>query len=178
MASYLTTRGYGDASSLNVKQLVNSGLSGRDFQNIMTFLLRRFDPTFHSTPAAAHGNSQRSNEVVLKFEEEVSMAFRCPSRRCRSAATELLLLLLVRRNYARTTTSAQAREAITECVGAHLCSWQRPAAGCADCRRATSNHNFVNQAKLSLHRGSDPPNLNPHPIHNPPPATCRRHRRS
>jgi kinetochore protein NDC80 len=77
IASYLTSRGYGDASSWNVEQLVDRGPSGRDLQNIMTFLLRRFDPTFHSTPAAAHRNSQRSNEVVLKFEDEVSMAFRC-----------------------------------------------------------------------------------------------------
>ena len=77
MASYLSSRGYADASSLNVNQLVNSGPSGRDFQNIMTFLLHRFDPTFRSTHAAAHGNSQRSDEVVLKFEDEVSMAFRC-----------------------------------------------------------------------------------------------------
>jgi kinetochore protein NDC80 len=74
--SYLTSRGYGDASSLSVKQLVNSGPSGRDFQNIMTFLFRRVDPTFHSTPIG-HGNNQRSDEVVLKFEDEVSMAFRC-----------------------------------------------------------------------------------------------------
>jgi len=76
MASYLSSRGYGDASSLNVKQLVNSGPSGRDFQNIMTFLLRRFDPTFHSPSTAGNGN-QRSDEVVLKFKDEVSMAFRC-----------------------------------------------------------------------------------------------------
>ena len=38
MASYLSLRGYADASSLNVNQLVNSGPSGRDFQNITTFL--------------------------------------------------------------------------------------------------------------------------------------------
>ena len=76
MVSYLSSRGYGDASSLSVKQLVNSGPSGRDFQNIMTFLFRRVDPTFHSTPMG-HGNNQRSDEVVLKFEDEVSMAFRC-----------------------------------------------------------------------------------------------------
>jgi kinetochore protein NDC80 len=76
MVSYLSSRGYGDASSLNVKQLVNSGPSGRDFQNIMTFLFRRVDPTFHSPSTAGNGN-QRSDEVVLKFEDEVSMAFRC-----------------------------------------------------------------------------------------------------
>ena len=76
MVSYLTSRGYADASSLNVKQLVNSGPSGRDFQNIMTFLFRRVDPTFHSTPASGQ-NNHRSDEVVLKFEDEVSMAFRC-----------------------------------------------------------------------------------------------------
>ena len=76
MASYLSSRGYADASSLNVRQLVNSGPSGRDFQNIMTFLFRRVDPTFHSPSTAGNGN-QRSDEVVLKFEDEVSMAFRC-----------------------------------------------------------------------------------------------------
>ena len=78
MASYLSSRGYADASSLNVRQLVNSGPSGRDFQNIMTFLFRRVDPTFHSSTAAARGNgNQRSDEVVPKFEDEVCMAFRC-----------------------------------------------------------------------------------------------------
>ena len=78
MVSYLTSRGYADASSLNVKQLVNSGPSGRDFQNIMTFLFRRVDPTFHSTPSSSSGPiNHRTDEVVLKFEDEVSMAFRC-----------------------------------------------------------------------------------------------------
>lgn len=76
MVSYLTIGGYADAASLNVKQLVTNGPSGRDFQNIMTFLFRRFDPTFHSTPMTHHGNL-RSDEVILKFEDEVSMAFRC-----------------------------------------------------------------------------------------------------
>ena len=73
MVSYLKTRGYRDAASLSVKQLVN-GPSGRDFQNIMTFLFRRVDPTFHQPPVQG---KQRSDEVVLKFEDEVSMAFRC-----------------------------------------------------------------------------------------------------
>ncbi|KAL3760419.1 hypothetical protein ACHAWU_005954 [Discostella pseudostelligera] len=73
MVSYLTTRGYRDASSLSVKQLVNNGPSGRDFQNIMTFLFRRMDPTFFVPPTP--GN-QRSDEIVPKFEDEVSMAFR------------------------------------------------------------------------------------------------------
>mmetsp|Transcript_5498 Transcript_5498/g.11975 ORF Transcript_5498/g.11975 Transcript_5498/m.11975 type:complete len:733 (+) Transcript_5498:145-2343(+) len=74
MVSYLKSRGYRDASALSVRQLVN-GPSGRDFQNIMTFLFRRFDPTFHMPPAP--GRQQRSDEVALKFEDEVSMAFRC-----------------------------------------------------------------------------------------------------
>jgi kinetochore protein NDC80 len=73
MVSYLTTCGYRDASSLSVKQLVNNGPSGRDFQNIMTFLFRRMDPTFFVPPTP--GN-QRSDEIVPKFEDEVSMAFR------------------------------------------------------------------------------------------------------
>jgi kinetochore protein NDC80 len=82
MVSYLTNRGYADASSLNVKQLVTNGPSGRDFQNIMTFLFRRVDPTFHSTTAATataagSNNNQRSDEIAIKFEDEVSMAFRC-----------------------------------------------------------------------------------------------------
>ena len=82
MVSYLTNRGYADASSLNVKQLVTNGPSGRDFQNIMTFLFRRVDPTFHSTTAtttttAGSNNNQRSDEIVIKFEDEVSMAYRC-----------------------------------------------------------------------------------------------------
>lgn len=78
MVSYLTARGYADATSLNVKQLVTNGPSGRDFQNIMTFLFRRVDPTFHSTSSATtQNNNQRSDEVVIKFEDEVSMAFRC-----------------------------------------------------------------------------------------------------
>eukprot|EP00571_Detonula_confervacea_P007692 CAMPEP_0172324148 /NCGR_PEP_ID=MMETSP1058-20130122/50580_1 /TAXON_ID=83371 /ORGANISM="Detonula confervacea, Strain CCMP 353" /LENGTH=703 /DNA_ID=CAMNT_0013040345 /DNA_START=80 /DNA_END=2191 /DNA_ORIENTATION=- len=75
MVSYLKSRGYRDAASLSVKQLVN-GPSGRDFQNIMTFLFRRFDPTFHQSPVQGK-QQQRSDEVVLKFEDEVSMAFRC-----------------------------------------------------------------------------------------------------
>lgn len=77
MVSYLTSRGYADASSLNVKQLVTNGPSGRDFQNIMTFLFRRVDPTFNSTSATTSNNNQRSDEVVIKFEDEVSMAYRC-----------------------------------------------------------------------------------------------------
>jgi kinetochore protein NDC80 len=78
MVSYLTSRGYADASSLNVKQLVTNGPSGRDFQNIMTFLFRRVDPTFNSTTSATtSNNNQRSDEVVIKFEDEVSMSYRC-----------------------------------------------------------------------------------------------------
>ena len=75
MVSYLTTRGYRDASTLSIKQLVNNGPSGRDFQNIMTFLFRRMDPTFFPPPPATPGN-QRSDEIIPKFEDEVSMAFR------------------------------------------------------------------------------------------------------
>jgi kinetochore protein NDC80 len=77
MVTYLTSRGYADASSLNVKQLVTNGPSGRDFQNIMTFLFRRVDPTFNSTSATTSNNNQRSDEVVIKFEDEVSMSYRC-----------------------------------------------------------------------------------------------------
>jgi len=76
MVSYLKSRGYRDVASLSIKQLVN-GPSGRDFQNIMTFLFRRFDPTFHSSPGPGGKQQHRTDEVVLKFEDEVSMAFRC-----------------------------------------------------------------------------------------------------
>ena len=65
MVSFLKSRGY-DATSLNIKQLVN-GPSGRDFNHIMTFLFRRVDPTFN-TPIP---------DVIIKFEDEVSMAFKC-----------------------------------------------------------------------------------------------------
>ena len=61
---------------MNVKQLMTNGPSGRDFQNIMTFLFRRVDPTFQLTQLVHQGN-QRSDEVIPKFEDEVSMAFRC-----------------------------------------------------------------------------------------------------
>lgn len=77
MVTYLKSRGYRDAASLSVKQLVNNGPSGRDFQNIMTFLFRRVDPTFHQAPVSGGKNNHRSDEVQLKFEDEVSMAFRC-----------------------------------------------------------------------------------------------------
>jgi kinetochore protein NDC80 len=75
MVTYLTSRGYRDASTLSIKQLVNNGPSGRDFQNIMTFLFRRMDPTFFPPPPTTPGN-QRSDEIIPKFEDEVSMAFR------------------------------------------------------------------------------------------------------
>mgnify|MGYP000601283386 CR=1 FL=1 len=75
MCSYLKTRGYSNASSLNVKQLVN-GPSGKDFQNIMTFLFRRVDPTFYQSPVG-NNKQTRSDEVQIKFEDEVTMAFRC-----------------------------------------------------------------------------------------------------
>mmetsp|Transcript_30073 Transcript_30073/g.72630 ORF Transcript_30073/g.72630 Transcript_30073/m.72630 type:complete len:697 (-) Transcript_30073:1689-3779(-) len=75
MVSYLKARGYRDAASLSVKQLVN-GPSGRDFQNIMTFLFRRMDPAFYQPPVQGK-QQQRSDTVVPKFEDEVSMAFRC-----------------------------------------------------------------------------------------------------
>jgi len=72
MVSYLKSRGY-DATALNIKQLVN-GPSGRDFNHIMTFLFRRIDPTFN-TPIPP---SQKNNgDLIIKFEDEVSMAFKC-----------------------------------------------------------------------------------------------------
>lgn len=44
----------------------------------MTFLFRRFDPTFHQQQPPQTGKHQhRTDEVQLKFEDEVSMAFRC-----------------------------------------------------------------------------------------------------
>eukprot|EP00970_Alexandrium_tamarense_P018383 scaffold13330_cov205-Alexandrium_tamarense.AAC.20 len=80
MVSYLKSHGY-DSSPLNVKQLVN-GPSGRDFNHFMTFLLRRVDPTFNSTyggsiaTTSTTGAAKRSDDPPIKFEDEVSMAFR------------------------------------------------------------------------------------------------------
>ena len=73
VVSYLKSRGYPDAPALNVRQLLN-GPSGRDFRDIMTFLLRRVDAGFNRPPPPG---KQRSDELVIKFEDEVSMAFRC-----------------------------------------------------------------------------------------------------
>jgi kinetochore protein NDC80 len=72
MVSYLKSRGY-DATALNIKQLVN-GPSGRDFNNIMTFLLRRIDPTFNTPIPPGQKNN---GDLIIKFEDEVSMAFKC-----------------------------------------------------------------------------------------------------
>jgi len=72
MVSFLKSRGY-DATALNIKQLVN-GPSGRDFNHIMTFLLRRIDPTFNTPIPPGQKNN---GDVVIKFEDEVSMAFKC-----------------------------------------------------------------------------------------------------
>ncbi|KAL7549627.1 hypothetical protein ACHAWF_017696 [Thalassiosira exigua] len=72
MVSYLKDNGYPDAPSLSVRQLVN-GPSGRDFQNVMTFLLRRIDLTFYRIPPR---DGRRSDEPPPKFEDEVSSAFR------------------------------------------------------------------------------------------------------
>lgn len=71
MIVYLKKHRYPDASSLDAQRLVSHGVSGRDFNAIMTFLLRRLDPGFN-TPSAA----SRSDEPPIKFEEEVSLAFR------------------------------------------------------------------------------------------------------
>lgn len=79
MVSYLRNHGYEHADSLSVKNLMN-GPSGRDFNNIMTFLLRRVDPTFNQQGLAAsnHHHNQRTDESgSVKFEDEVAMAFRC-----------------------------------------------------------------------------------------------------
>ena len=72
MVTYLKSRGY-DATSLNIKQLVN-GPSGRDFNHIMTFLFRRVDPTFNTPIPPGQKNN---GDLVIKFEDEVSMAFKC-----------------------------------------------------------------------------------------------------
>eukprot|EP00986_Skeletonema_menzelii_P020290 scaffold30745_cov160-Skeletonema_menzelii.AAC.4 len=72
MVSFLKSRGY-DATSLNIKQLVN-GPSGRDFNHIMTFLFRRIDPTFNTPIPPGQKNN---GDLVIKFEDEVSMAFKC-----------------------------------------------------------------------------------------------------
>ena len=72
MVSYLKSRGY-DATALNIKQLVN-GPSGRDFNHIMTFLFRRVDPTFNTPIPIGQKNN---GDVMIKFEDEVSMAFKC-----------------------------------------------------------------------------------------------------
>ena len=72
MVSYLKSRGY-DATALNIKQLVN-GPSGRDFNHIMTFLFRRVDPTFNTPIPPGQKNN---GDLIIKFEDEVSMAFKC-----------------------------------------------------------------------------------------------------
>ena len=80
MVGYLRSSGYPDSSSLSVRQLLG-GPSGRDFQNIMTFLMRRIDPTFarsSSPPGPGGGRSAaRTDEGQIKFEDEITMAFRC-----------------------------------------------------------------------------------------------------
>ena len=87
MVSYLSSRGYGDASSLVVEKLVDEGPSVRDFKNIATFLFRRVEPTF--------GNQRSDEVVVLKFEDEVSMAFRCLGYPIPISETGLSLLATV-----------------------------------------------------------------------------------
>ena len=74
---YLVQSGYGHPVS--AKAL--SRPSGRDFAQIVTFLLRRIDPTFHpSAPGGAGsgaGTTAGSGSAPpLKFEDEVSLAFR------------------------------------------------------------------------------------------------------
>ena len=70
MISYLKRHGY-DTSNFNPHKLVSHGVSGRDFNSIMTFLIRRLDPSFNSA-----SSNTRTDEPVMKFEEEVSLAFR------------------------------------------------------------------------------------------------------
>ena len=71
MISYLKRHGY-DTSNFNPHKLVSHGVSGRDFNGIMTFLIRRLDPTFNTSSS----NNTRTDEPLMKFEEEVSLAFR------------------------------------------------------------------------------------------------------
>ena len=87
VVSYLSSRGYGDASSLVIEKLVDEGPSVRDFKNIATFLFRRVEPTF--------GNQRSDEVVVLKFEDEVSMAFRCLGYPIPISETGLSLLATV-----------------------------------------------------------------------------------
>ncbi|EJK68080.1 hypothetical protein THAOC_10782 [Thalassiosira oceanica] len=76
MVNYLRSTGYPDSSSLSVRQLLG-GPSGRDFQNIMTFLMRRVDPTFARTSSPGGRSAARTDEGHIKFEDEITMAFRC-----------------------------------------------------------------------------------------------------
>ena len=76
MVNYLRSNGYPDSSSLSVRQLLG-GPSGRDFQNIMTFLMRRIDPTFARTSSPGGRSAARTDEGQIKFEDEITMAFRC-----------------------------------------------------------------------------------------------------
>ena len=74
---YLVQSGY--EHPVSAKAL--SRPSGRDFAQIVTFLLRRIDPTFHpSAPGGGGGTggagAGSGSAPPLKFEDEVSLAFR------------------------------------------------------------------------------------------------------
>lgn len=71
MIAYLKRHGY-DTSNFNPAKLASHGVSGRDFNSIMTFLIRRIDPTFNTSSNV----NARSDEPPLKFEEEVSLAYK------------------------------------------------------------------------------------------------------
>ncbi|KAL7470602.1 hypothetical protein ACHAXS_010850 [Conticribra weissflogii] len=82
MVAYLQSHGYEYAESLSAKNLMN-GPSGRDFNNIMTFLLRRVDPTFNAHHVHNHNhnhnhshNTRTDEPQAIKFEDEVAMAFK------------------------------------------------------------------------------------------------------
>jgi len=68
LTNYLLTSGY-DQSNLSPKSL--SRPSSKDFMNIITFLVRKIDPTFNDSSLNTNNGSSAS-----KFEDEVAHAFR------------------------------------------------------------------------------------------------------
>lgn len=72
---YLMENGYENPITMKSLHLP----SAKDFSQIVTFLLRRFDPSFNdsNSTSQSYGNSNNNNSSnSLKFEDEVTMAFK------------------------------------------------------------------------------------------------------
>lgn len=76
MIGYLKSRGYDVTNFNNPNKVLSHGVSGRDFNDLMTFLMRRIDPGFNTSNGVGSNNNVRSDEPPMKFEEEVSMAYK------------------------------------------------------------------------------------------------------